>query len=111
IYPIKRKTEQQIAKIQADAINGATLIRYYKIRASQVNPATLLTELTWLRRLSLMLGKRFEEATIPDMEDLVFQLDQRNNKDGTKNRVRTILKVFFQWLKGYHRGEYPPEVI
>jgi integrase len=110
IYPIRERIEREVARLPQDPFNAEVLTRYYRIRTTEVSPATVLTELIWLRKVSAELGKRFEDATKQDMEDLIFKIDQWGNKDRTKNRTRTILKVFFQWLRGMPRGEYPPEV-
>lgn len=110
IYPIRERIERELARLESDPFNRDVVTRYYKVRTTEVNPATVLTELIWLKTLSKLLGKKFEEATMHDIEDLIFKLDQRGNKDTTKNRTRRILKGFYQWLRGYPKGEYPPEV-
>jgi hypothetical protein len=41
-------------------------------------------------------------------------MDQLKNKDNTENKFRKIIRLFYQWLGGYPRGQrpstYPPEV-
>jgi integrase len=110
IYPIKERIEKELAKAENDPFNCDILRQYYMVRTTQVSPATVLTELIWLNTLSKMLGKKFIDATTDDMVGLNFKLDQRGNKDTTKNRTRRILKRFYQWLRGYPDGQYPPEV-
>lgn len=110
IYPIRERIEKELAKAEADPFNDGVLKQYYMVRTTQVSPATVLTELIWLNTLSKMFGKKFEEATTQDIVGLNFKLDQRGNKDTTKNRTRRILKRFYQWLRGCPDGQYPPEV-
>lgn len=110
IYPIRKRIEQELAKIEKDPLNRDVLTRYYKVRTTEVNPATVLTELVWLNKMSKMFCKKFEDAGRLDLEDLIFKVDQLGNKDNTKNRIRRILKCFYRWLKGFPKGDYPPEV-
>lgn len=110
IYPIRERIEKELAKAKSDPFNGDVLRQYYMVRTTEVSPATVLTELIWLNTLSKMFGKKFADATTEDIVALNFKLDQRGNKDTTKNRTRRILKRFYQWLRGCPDGEYPPEV-
>jgi len=57
-----------------------------------------------------MLKKEFEKATIEDIENLVFEIDQTGLHVTTKNRMRKILKGFFRWLKKCPPGQFPAEV-
>lgn len=110
IYPLKECIRRQIAKVEKDPHNSAILMRYYKVRSSEVSSATLLADLIRLNQMSVMLGKKFEDATVQDIEDLIFAVDQRRNSDSTKNKFRQALKSLFRWLKKTGPGEYPPEV-
>ncbi len=60
-----------------------------------------------LRRISGMLGKPFEEATVEDIKDLVYRVERSGYSPWTKHDYKVALKKFYKWLKG---GEYPPEV-
>jgi len=110
IYPLKENIERQIAKVATDRHNKEILMRYYKVRSSEVSQATLLADLIRLNQMSVMLGKKFEDATIQDIEDLIFAVDQRKNSNSTKNKFRQALKSLFRWLKKTGPGDYPPEV-
>ena len=110
IYPLKERMEKELAKINRDQYNREILIRYYKVRTSQVALATLVADFIRLNRMSQMLNKKFEDATVQDIEDLIFKIDQRTKADNTKNKFRQSLKQFFRWMKGYAPGENPPEV-
>lgn len=85
-------------------------MRYYKVRTSQVQIATVLADFIRINTLSKMLGKKFEDATVQDIEDLIFKIDQRKNKDNTKNKFRKTLKAFYRWMRSYPKGDYPLEV-
>lgn len=109
IYPLKNKIEKEISKIRAD-VNSEILTRYYRVRSGQAALATIFNELNRLRLMSIILGKKFEDATIQDMENMVFEVDRRCKSPSTANRYWKILKKFYQWMRGYSHGEYPPEV-
>jgi len=102
--------ERQLSLIDKDLHNKEILTRYYKVRSTKVNVATVLAEFIRLNMMSRILDKKFEDAKIQDIEDLVFKIDQRDNSPNTKNKFCKVLKGFYRWLKGYPKGEYPPEV-
>lgn len=110
IYPIRKCLEKELSKIDKDPFNREILTRYYKVRNSQVRPATLLFIFLRLNVMSKLLNKKFEDATVQDIENLVYNIDQLQNGDNTKNKFRKILKAFYRWMKGYSKYEYPPEV-
>lgn len=60
--------------------------------------------------MSKMLNKKFEDATVPDIENLIFEIDGLKNADSTKNKYRKVLKAFYRWMRGCAPREYPPEV-
>ncbi|MEM3027401.1 MAG: phage integrase N-terminal SAM-like domain-containing protein, partial [Candidatus Bathyarchaeia archaeon] len=62
-----------------------------------------------LRRVSEMLNKPFEEATVDDVKDLVYRLERSGYSPWTKHDYKVALKRFYKWLKG-NNEEYPPEV-
>lgn len=110
IYPIQKGLERERGRIENDPFNKDMLTRYYKVRLTEVKPTTVLGEFIRLNQISRMLGKRFEEATREDIENLVYNIDQKRNHDNTKNKYRKVLKAFYRWLRGCSRNEYPPEV-
>lgn len=77
----------------------------------EIKIATVVADFIRLGILSRTLNKKFEKATREDIEDLVFQIDQRKNSTNTKNKFRKILKAFYRWLKGFPKGQYPKEVM
>ncbi|TBR09329.1 MAG: hypothetical protein EPO62_05125 [Candidatus Nitrosotenuis sp.] len=110
IYPLKEKIEKEIAKINADRHNRDILTRYYRVRFGQVASATLFNELNRLNSMSAILGKKYERATIKDIENLVFEVDRRCKHPSTANRHWKILKTFYRWMRGLQGSDYPPEV-
>jgi len=110
IYPFQRILETQMKKVAKDPYNSDLMTRYYKVRICEVNIATVVAEFARLIILSKYLNKRFDEATVEDIEDLVYQIDQRKNAVNTKNKFRKVLKAFYRWLKKHPKGQFPPEV-
>lgn len=57
-----------------------------------------------------MLDKKFEAATLTDIEDLHFKICKKWSHPNTRNKFRKHLKKFYQWLEGYQNKEFPPRV-
>lgn len=110
IYPIRRNIERQLERVSSDPHNKDVLLRYYKVRSTKVAPATLLIEFNRLGIISKMLGKKFEDVSVQDIEDLVYKIDQQKNAPNTKNKYFKVLRIFYRWLRGYPKREFPPEV-
>jgi integrase/recombinase XerD len=110
IYPLDKRIRRELDKAESDSFNKDVIIRYYKVRSSDMTKASILLYLVRLNQMSRLLGKRFEDSKIEDMEDLVFNITNLALAESTKNRMRKILKVFFRWLKKCQRGQFPPEV-
>lgn len=110
IYPLHQRMERELSLASKDPHNKEILTRYYKVRSSQVKLATLVIDFIRLNMMSRMLDRKFEDASVQDMEDLVFKINQRHSNPNTQNKCRKILKSFYAWMKGYGRGEYPQEV-
>lgn len=102
--------EVQLGKVQSDKYNNDIMMRYYKVRTTQVNLATVLAEFVRLVMISKILDKKFEDTTTEDIENLVYIIDKRKNSDNTKNKFRKVLKAFYRWMKKYPKGQFPPEV-
>lgn len=110
IYPLDKRIESELKKTRADSLNGDILIRFYKVRSCEMTKASMLIYLIRLNQISKMLKKRFDKATIEDIENLVFAIEQTDLAKSTKNRTRRILKGFYRWLKKCAPGQFPPEV-
>ncbi len=110
IYPLEKRLRKEFNLISQDKNNNEVLTRYYKVRSTQVSLATLLSETYILRIMSEMLSKRFERATLSDIEDLHFKICKRWSHPNTRNKFRKYLKKFYQWLEGYPEKEFPPRV-
>jgi len=110
IYPLRRNLEKQLALLESDPHNKETLTRYYKVRSTKVALATIVIDFVRLNEMSRMLNKKFEDATVQDIENLVFRINQKHTHPNSQNKYRKIIKSFYPWLKGCSKHEYPHEV-
>ena len=110
IYPLERTKKKYVEKIESDRYNRDILLRYYRVRKTQVELSTIVRELAGLNKMSRILNKKFERATKQDIEKLVSDMDDLPNADSTKNRDWTVLVGFYRWLKGYPKKRLPPIV-
>src|SRR5881397_3482412 len=110
IYPLDRCIQRELRIAEHDQFNRDVILRYYKVRSCEMTKASMLLYLVRINRMSSLLLKRFEEANIEDIENLVFTIAQLSLSESTKNRMRKILKVFYRWLRKCPRGQFPPEV-
>lgn len=110
IYPLEQQLRRELSLLDRDKHNSETLMRFYKVRSTQVAQATLLSEVYRLRVMSEMLNKKFEKATLSDIEDLHFKICKRWNHPNTRNKFRKHLKKFYQWLEGCSEREFPQRV-
>lgn len=109
IYNLKHVMEGQLRKLRKD-LNGEVLEKYYQARIAEgISLARTVKCSVTLRRVSKLLGKRFEDATTEDIASLVRRIDQLSVSVYTKRDFKIILKKFYQWLSGKD-GEFPPEV-
>ena len=102
--------KRELSLVSKDPHNKEILLRYYKVRTTEVKLATLVIDFVRLNMMSRILSKKFEESTLEDIEELSFKINQRHSDLNTQNKCRSVLKSFFRWKKGYPRGEFPPEV-
>lgn len=110
IYPIRRQLEGELAKTRFDPHNSDILDRYYKVRSSEISIVTSYNEMGRLNIMSKILGKKFEDVTVQDIENLIFECDKRCKRPGTANKYRKIIRQFYRWLRGSPYREFPPEV-
>lgn len=110
IYPFKRLIERELEKIRSEPYNSESLLKYYDARtADGISPARTFKCLNTLRKISIMLGKSFSDATKDDFVKLVSQLESSNLADWTKRDYKVILKHFYKWFRNWEDGS-PPEV-
>src|SRR2546425_2399319 len=110
IYNFRRIIERELRKLGRD-INGQVLLRYYQRRVAEgISQARIVKCLNTLRILSKLFGKRFETATKENIVELVSRIEGLEVGDYTKHDYKVIIKKFYQWLRQYDDGEYPPEV-
>jgi len=105
IYPLRRNLGKQLALLESDPHNKETLARYYKVRSTKVGLATIVIDFVRLNEMSRMLNKKFEDATVQDIEDLVFRINQKHTHPNSQNKYRKIIKSFYPWLKGCSKRE------
>lgn len=110
IYPLEKVLRRELSLVEKDKHNRENLTRYYKVRSPRVALATLAYSFCRIRVLSGMLDKKFEDATLTDIEDLHFRMCKRWSNPNTRNKFRKELKMFYQWLEGCAQGEYPAKV-
>lgn len=110
IYPLERRIEKELEKARHDSVNGQTIIRFYKARSIEMTKASMLLYIIRLNQMSRLLDKKFEKASIEDIENLVFELSRLKFAESTQNRIRKILKGFYRWLKRCPKGKFPPQV-
>lgn len=110
IYPIQKGIERELRRVENDSFNSEILVRYYKVRTTQARRTTILADFIRLNQISKMLNKKFEDATVQDIENLIFEIDGLKNADSTKNKYRKVLKAFYRWMRRCAPREYPPEV-
>jgi site-specific recombinase XerD len=110
IYPLDKNIQRELGKAENDPCNKDVIIRYYKSRSFELTKASMLLNLVRINQMSRLLGKKFEDAKVEDIENLVFEMSKLKLADSTKNRMRKTLKVFYRWLRKCPRGQFPPEV-
>jgi len=57
-----------------------------------------------------MLNKEYARATKEDIVELIAKVERAKLAPSTKRDHKLILRKFYQWLRGYEKGTYPPEV-
>ncbi|MFQ5951250.1 MAG: tyrosine-type recombinase/integrase, partial [Candidatus Geothermarchaeales archaeon] len=86
-----------------------TIIRFYRRSLAEgLSLVRVSRRLFTTRYLSRMLGKRFQDATKQDVEDLVGKIESKEMSPWTKVDYKKMLKLFYKWLRG--TDEPPPEV-
>lgn len=110
IYPLQRFIKRELAKVENDPFNKEILMRYYKVRSTDLRLATLVIDFIRLNVMSRLLEKKFENATVEDIENLIFAVNQKYKHPNTQNKFRKVLRYFFRWMKGCAKNEFPAEV-
>jgi integrase/ribosomal protein L40E len=112
IYHYPHKIEKELESIKKLRTEDSEILsKYYRARIAEgLSQARILKCLNTLKLLSRISNKPFVEFSKDDVVDLVARTEQRDVSAWTKRDYKAVLKKFFQWLKGYDYGEYPPEV-
>lgn len=67
--------------------------------------------LGWLRRLAVLLGKDFHDATADDLKKLVLSFEQRREYSAwTRKDLRVLLKRLYGHLRNVPQGSSAPDV-
>lgn len=112
IYNFERKIENELKSIKSDVANRDLIIGYHLQRvADGISLARQHKCLCTLKQLSRMLGKNFKKATKEDLINVVAKIEQRQDFSAwTKRDYKLVLKLYYQWLYGCEKGEYPSSV-
>lgn len=111
-YDLERAVKTEVKRIAgSNDLNKDAMLRYHEQSIAEgLSLARILKRLGTVRRLSPMLGKRFEDADKSDIVRLVAIIEQLNVSQWTKHDYKVILKQFFRWLRNCEPGETPSEV-
>jgi site-specific recombinase XerD len=110
IYNYDRQIKSELRRVESD-INLDLLLRFYEHSLAEgLSPARVYKRLYSVRRLSEMLGMRFEDATKEDIVQLVAKIEQKNLGAWSKHDYTIMLKKFYRWLRNSDIGETPAEV-
>ena len=94
----KKKDIEQIKKFKSQMISD------------NLAEVTQIKYLYKLIRLSELLEKDFESCDKKDIENLFLKMSDSKFTIKSANSYKLIVKRFYQWLRGYRRRQYPPEV-
>ena len=110
IYNFEKDIERELKKIrESNDVNKDSLLRFYTQSVGEsLSLARIRKRLFTARYLSQMLGMKFEDAKIEDIQKLSTKIEQKNVSDWTKSDYKKILKKFYKWLR--NSDEAPPEV-
>lgn len=111
-YDYEKSIQAQVKWIEkSNDPNKETMLKYYEQSiADGLSLARILKRLGTARRLSRMLGKRFEDADKSDIVKVVAAIEQLDVGQWTKHDYKVVLKQFYRWLRNCEPGETPAEV-
>ena len=114
VHNYSHKIEIALGKLkEINNFNSNKIIEFHKeLKINAISEATQSKYLDRLLTISKWVNKDFDKLTREDLINLIEEnLTKRNNySENTKRTFRIIIKKFFQWLKGFSKGEYPIEV-
>ena len=109
IYNFERKIRNELKSVRRDRVNGGVIVRYHWQRiADGISLARQHKCLCTIKQLSKMLGMKFKDAGKEDLVRVVAKIEARPDfSDWTKRDYKLILKLFYQWLYGCEKCDYP----
>lgn len=98
--------------------NRAKLLEFYDHLVGRgVSAGRVIKYMYFLKTITKILGKRYEDADRKDIEHLLATLRSSKNKNtgnpytpNTMKDFKVITKIFYRWLRGYPNNNDPPEV-
>lgn len=115
LYYIQDKLESATEKLkkskEVSEENKLAIINFYNQSfADGLSKARLLKYIYVLSKVSVWLGKSFEDASKDDIIKVVQKIESQDNyADWTKYGIKVILKKFYKWLRK-SEDVYPDEV-
>lgn len=112
VYRFDRRIESSLKHIENSDIleeNKQKIFDFYhECIVRGYSKARILKYLSTLLSLAKLLGKPFVDARKEDIIEVIAKIEQSNYSDWTKHDFKSILKVFFKWLR--KTEDYPEEV-
>jgi site-specific recombinase XerD len=112
IYNYERTLNRLLEKIRSSSLDRKSKTQllefYHECLAQGLSFARIIKYLDTLERIGRALGKPFEKAAKSDILEFVRKIEQKDWSEWTKHDYKTILKIFFRWLR--KSEEYPEEV-
>lgn len=80
------------------------------LHAEGIGKLRIIKYINHLTVLSRMSAKPLAQLGRDDIEFLVGKINTKDYTDHTKHDYKVVVKRYYQWLRGFEEGEYPPEV-
>lgn len=113
VYRFDKRIESSLRHIENSDIlkeNKQKIFKFYhECIVRGYSKARILKYLSTLLSLAKLLGKPFVDAKKEDIVEVIAKIEQSNYSDWTKHDFKSILKVFFKWLR--KTEDYPEEVV
>lgn len=114
IYDMDKRKDHLLGRLKThpNKKNAEAIRRFhYQIVSDGLSLSSQVKYLDRLSRLSNLLNKNFEDCERKDLEELFISMSQDSRfTRHAISQYKLAIKRFFQWLKGYRRRKYPPEV-
>jgi len=112
VYRFNNRIKNALKRIEKSNISPENKQKiqefYHECMVRGYSKARILKYLSTLLSLAKLLGKPFVNAQKEDIIEVISKIEQSNYSDWTKHDFKSILKVFFRWLR--ETEDYPEEV-